>query len=346
LEEARAEEAQEFDSIHEPRYQTLWVTRDASGKLVVLATVPELIVPRRDGFWHVGVKQVCEFDPGVGEDGGNESIIQIVWAAVVTEAAEIEQIHPCTAHKLEDYAPPYGRSKEDRRKISQCGYRLADIEFVSPELISLRNYASQSESCEARGGRYAQTYHVENYDSNSALGFGALLGAAAGKAYSQAIPKKAHSDFGGECGEPYQTSDDGWRIGRNGGRWAPFVSQSLGNFGCSVDAPIHFRLPTSVTGETAVISDWKPFQAKEPDLQDGFIAPSGDLAIVVTKSEMKFYEIAAGVPERMLLALPAHPIVMVQWSTGKHVAGWTTQLEKIAKQHLPEPVIQVKPKEK
>jgi hypothetical protein len=87
--EACAEEAQEFESIHEPRYHTLWVVQDANGKLSVLATIPELIVPRRDGFWHVGVKQVCEF--GEDEDGGNENLVQAIWAAPVLKAGQVER---------------------------------------------------------------------------------------------------------------------------------------------------------------------------------------------------------------------------------------------------------------
>jgi hypothetical protein len=45
----------------------------------------------------------------------------------------------------------------------------------------------------------------------------------------------------------------------------------------------------------------------------------------------------------LLLTLPAHPIVMMQWSTGTHVEDWTSQLDKIAKQRLPEAVIHVGP---
>jgi hypothetical protein len=101
----------------------------------VLATIPELIVPRRAGFWHVGVKQVCDFDEGTGGGGGNESVGQTIWTAPVAKAGEVEQNRPCTPHKPKDYAPPSFRSEEDKNKISQCGYELTDIEFVSGELV-------------------------------------------------------------------------------------------------------------------------------------------------------------------------------------------------------------------
>jgi hypothetical protein len=340
--EVRAEGAQDVDSFHEPKYQTLWIAPDAHGQFNVAATIAELIVPRRDGFWHVGVKQVCEFDEGTGEDGGNESIRQTIWAAPVAKPGEVEQQHPCTVHKPEDYAPPFGRGPEDNKKISQCGFTLADIEFLSAELISWRQYESQSEDCEARGGRYSAQYYVRRQDSNEAVSFRELLGAQASAAYAKTALAKPHDDNGEECGEASSGNDNEWRIGRNAGRWTAFVNQNRGYFGCSVDAPIRFRLPVALTGEPSLPVDGKAFYAIEKEMQDLFLSPAGDLAIVVTKTEIKFYEVREKVPGKLLLSLPERPIVLVQWATGTHVQDWTGQLKKIAGGPLPEPVLRLK----
>lgn len=340
--EGRSEAEQDFASIHAPKYQTLWVAPDANGKLIVLATIPELIVPRRDGFWHVGVKQVCEFDEGTGDGGGNESVGQTIWTAPVAKAGEVEQDHPCTPHKPEDYASPFGRSDEDKNKISQCGFTLTNIEFLSPELISLRKYSGQSEDCEPRGGRYSETDYVRRIDSAEAVSFGGLLGPLATKAYTKALPEKAQDGAGEDCGEPSADSDTGWGIRRTSRRWAAYASLSLGNFGCSASGVIDFRIPRSLTGESATPFDWKTFVAIEKELQDGYVSPTGDLAIAVTKTEMKFYEVREKVPGKVLLSLPARAIVMVQWATGAHVPDWTAQLQKIAGQPLLGPVVRVK----
>jgi len=153
----------------------------------------------------------------------------------------------------------------------------------------------------------------------------------------------AYDDSGEECGAPNGANDADWRVGRSAGRWRAILSQNVGYFGCSADQAIGFRLPASVTGEGAVTLDWKAFKAKEPELEDGYIAPSADVAIVETKTEMKFYEVQANALGKVLLSLPAAPIVMVQWSTGRHVQDWTTQLEKIAKLPRIEPTVRVKP---
>lgn len=336
----RAQAEQSPDSVAAPTYQTVWMGADASGKFRVLVTIPGLVVPRHDGFWHVGVKQVCEFQSS--ESGGNESIEQVIWAAAIGKPGEVEQEQPCRQHKPDDYASPNGRTEDDKNKISQCGYTLTDIEFLSAELISQRQYTSQSEDCDARGGHYDETYSVRRFDSKEPLSFGELLGPRAGSAYTRAIPKTARNENGEDCGAPISATDNEWRIGRNDGRWAPFVHQSLGNFGCSVDALVRFHLPAADTGETSVISDWKAFQLKEPGLHDGFLAPTADLAIIVTKEEIKVYEVLGNARGTLLLTLPAREIVMVQWATGSHVADWTAQLDKISKEPQPQPIVRVK----
>jgi hypothetical protein len=330
---------QNFAAIHAPKYQTLWIAPDASGDLKVLTSLPELIVPRRDGFWHVGVKQVCEFSEG------NESLRHLVWAAPVTKAGLVEQSQqPCTVHKPEDYAPPYGRSEQDKDKISQCGFDLVNLLYLSPEVVSMSTLVGDSVDCEAgRGGRYAVQFKVRNFDSDAALSFGQVLGPKAHEAYVRALPEQGRGDGGENCGEPDKTDGTGWRIAHESGRWHPFAHQSLGYFGCSADVQVSIPLPISLTGDASKGVNLKPLQSKVDDLADAYLSPNADLLIAVSHSETRFYEVRGGVPGKLLLKLPASGIVMVQWATGAHVQDWTTRIEGLAKEPLPEPVVRVKP---
>lgn len=330
-------DTQDFATIHEPKYQTLWIATDAKGELKVLASVPELIVPRNDGFWHVGVKQVCEFD----EDSKNESLRHVVWTAPVAKAGVVEQAQPCVTHKPEDYAAPYARTEQDKDKISQCGFELVNIEYVSPELISMSTYTGQSEDCEARGGRYSVHHKVRNFDADDALSFGQLLGPKAHNAYVRALPKHGQGDDGQDCGEPERTRDTGWRIAHNLG-WSPYVHQDLGYFGCMVDAPVSTPLPIRLTGDIPTPIPWRPLRSKIEGIADAYVSPSSDLLIAVLHSETSFYDLRGGVPGKLLLKLPASGIVMVQWAMGTHVPAWTAQIVDFAGQHLPEPVVRVK----
>jgi hypothetical protein len=327
---------QDFATVQEPQYQTLWIARDAIGNLKVLATLPELIVPRREGFWHVGVKQVCEFE------NKNESLQQVVWAAPIVKPGEVEQITPCTPHKPEDYAPPYGRAEQDMDKISQCGVQLVNIRYVSPELISISSYSGQSEDCEARGGRYSLDYQVRRLESNEPVGLTQLLGPASRPAFVRALPKQAQNDAGQDCGDPPE-NDSGWRIAHEHGRWRPYLHLDLGYFGCAADARVNFALPASLTGDAPSPVSWTLLHTKLPDAADVYLSPAGDLLIGVSHTETSFYELRDGVPGKLLLKLPASGIVMAQWATGSHVRDWTEKLASVARQPLLAPVVRLKP---
>lgn len=335
-------DTESFDTIHEPQYQTLWIARDASGELKVLATLPELIVPRQDGFWHVGVKQVCEFNDTL-DGGGNENLRHVVWAAPATQAATVEQIRPCTARKPEDYAPPYARSEQDKNKISQCGFELVNLLYVSPQIISMSTYTGQSEDCEARGGRYNVDFKVRNFDSDTALSFGQLLGPKAHDAYVRALPAMGQGDGGEDCVESDKTRDTGWRIAHADGRWHPYVHQDLGYFGCAVDAPVSVVLPASLAGDTPAALSFKLLHSKIEGISDAYVSPNGDLLIAASGSETRFFELRGGIPGKLLMTLPASGIVMAQWATGTHVQDWTEKISALAKQHLPEPRMRIKP---
>lgn len=332
-----------FDQIQAPKYRTLWVAPDSEAKLGLLASISDLIVPRKDGFWHVGVKQVCEFShEPTDEDGGNESIAQSVWRAPVAEPGMVPVSRPCTAHDPSDYAPPYGRTEIEKNKISQCGYQLTQILYASPAIISLRTYSGQSGDCEARGGRYNVDFSVIGYESNVNLAVSQVLGEAARAAYLKALPQEAVADDGDRCAEPNE-EDTGWRINRAAGRWTIFAHQDLGYFGCSVDALVPFRLPSSVTGDPSPSLDWKLLKSKVKSFQDAFLSPDKDLLLVQTQTELQFYEYGEDGPGKLLLTLPAYPIVMVQWSAGNHVQDWTQQLQSMVAHPLPEPQIQLPP---
>ena len=334
-------DTQTFDTIHAPTFQTMWIASDSKGELKVLASLPELVVPRKDGFWHAGVLQLCEFDGDLlGATGGNERILQTVWTAPVGKAATIELRHPCVAHQPEDYAPPYGRSEQDQHKISQCGFALVNLLYVSPELISMSTYNGQSEDCEARGGHYEVTFKVQTFDSDDALSFGQLFGHPAHDAYLRALLSHGTSDFGGECGESDASFDTGWRIAHESGKWRPYVHQNLGYFGCVADAPIKFPIPVSFTGDPSAV-DWQSLHTKIPDLTDAYLSPARDLLIAVSAANMRIFELRAGVPGKLLLTLPASRIVMAQWATGTHVQDWTTKIFEFAHQPVAEPAVQV-----
>ena len=301
----------DFDAVHAPQYRTVWIVADTAGTLTVRASVPELVVPRADGWWHVGVTQVCEID----RDGNVENKRQVVWALPATRAATVADSASCPAQQ---------------DSIKPCGVMTVEVEYVSPQLISTSRFTGQTEDCEPRGGRYAIDYAVRTFESDSDLGFGELLGPRARAAYERAVPKKGQSDAGNDigCGEPDPMTQTGWRIA-HALHWYPYVHQDLGYFGCAVDSLIDMRLPARYTGESnaPAVVGWKHWQPRIPGIVDAFVAPRSDMLIAIMPHKLEFFALLHdGALGKPLLELPAERVVMAQWAEGAQIARWSTEL--------------------
>src|SRR3981189_1963831 len=40
------------------QYETLWIVRDAAGARII-ATLPDIVIPRKTGFWRLGIQHAC-----------------------------------------------------------------------------------------------------------------------------------------------------------------------------------------------------------------------------------------------------------------------------------------------
>jgi hypothetical protein len=120
------------------RYETLWIVRDASGARIA-ATLPDIIVPRKSGFWRMGIEHTCQLTPaaqGDSNDRGNISTADIPFAVPVGQAPVVELEFPAcdaqTAKRLFDdsYNPefvpdPDSEHPPNPSAPSECGWAIA-----------------------------------------------------------------------------------------------------------------------------------------------------------------------------------------------------------------------------
>ncbi len=92
-------------------------------------------------------------------------------------------------------------------------------------------------------------FKVRRFDTDQAIRLAELIGSSAKGTYAKELPKQGQSDDGLECGEADPADDQGWRIAHHKGRSHPYFHQTLGSFGCAVDAMLSMALPRSLTGD-------------------------------------------------------------------------------------------------
>jgi hypothetical protein len=286
-------------------YRTLWIAR-VSGS-VKIEEAPNLLVPRRDGFWQVGSTT------GMRDDKKDE----FVWSAPLGQT-----IHP---HEL---------SEEEAKGIASGTLSAHPIEFLSGDYIGVGKTEDGQLSA-------LYTYKMDDRDFKEPVSISTVMGAVGVKALSDkaANPGDLIMDMPvsmqGDC--QLEVPGVNWVTARNEGHWVVEGWGSWGEQKCSDKLPTFhtsLRVPAKVVGFDELPVTWDQVAKAFPGATDAFGAPTWGLLIVMTGEEV----IACGVtkdgigkPLGRFALLTDEKAVMAQWAVGKFVASWGEQFEVFKK---------------
>jgi len=283
-------------------YRTLLITfRD--GKVRLAADVPALIVPRKDGFWRLGVLQNGKED---------ESIYAI----------------PALS-KPPVPSPTAGSDRGD--PDSGCELSSAEtIEFVNPEIVSVRDLEESNCGMHPSHTILYGTCRID--DLKTPLEVTTVLGAAAGVAQTESVPEL---DPGNDCEVLDPPDSRTWGISWTPGKWTVLSVYSASQ-ACGGDNSyeVKFTPPTSVVGSVPVSSRGSAMAKKLSALQrDSVLTPASDFLITFGNPIQIFRVDGQQLSAAPVLSIPnaengASP-VMVQWALGKHVIQWDAALNEI-----------------
>jgi hypothetical protein len=313
----------------QPSYRTLLITfRD--GKAQLAADLPDLIVPRKDGFWRVG--GLHKGPPG---KYGAQEFIYAAPARSVPHA--VGEYHPEN--------PDWNCSETDH----------ATIEFVNPDLVSVSYFTEPACSLEVEFQH--GTYKLDEFGKE--LDITAVLGAAAWVAEKKAdAAAKVANDISPDCVGVSKPGATNWGIERSSRlpgsvakAWvvvsdfnAPHVCRDGDTY------EIKFPVPESLTGPTyhadTLSSLLQLKVAKDNYILPGeaLLTPAGDFLVAFGYGDsVRIFAIKQqGIEPKPVLSAATNlesNVVMVQWALGRHVREWESELQSLQKIHWPEPTV-------
>jgi hypothetical protein len=353
------------------QYETLWVVLDASGAHIV-ATLPDIIVPRKTGFWRIGIQHTCQLMPPDKSDPashGNISTADLAYAVSVEKMPALEVEYPLcdsetTKHMFDEAYNPEPSSSDapaDPNAPSECGWSNLWFESILPDLISVGSYLGQSEACEARGGHLLTEFWVQNPDfpislfggANQKIPFGKIFGAAGERAYAKAIAGSASGNDACADDSPSDNSPQtGWSLKHGQGEWYASAFFQPNGF-CSASGNPKVLVLRTLTHASPLPIAWPALKKHLPDIADAYLAPGGSVLLVeqtqqepnsraVQVLSLSLYDFSGNKLGPKLLELPKSDVVMVEWSTGRFVQSWTDALTALQTHGLPTPTIRVR----
>jgi hypothetical protein len=357
---ARQRDAQVLGTPSLVQYETLWIVRASSGAHIV-ATLPDIIVPRKTGFWHIGIQHTCQFRPpskGDETDQGNIWTEDVAFAVPVEKSPTLTLGYPlcdsATAKRVLDYAYDPETSTK-----GECGWWNVWFESVLPELISVGSYMGQSESCEPRGGHPFTQFWVQSPNSPvstfhkppAEISFDEVFGTAGQSAWISAV--SASGPDGDYCAEEKAEDlpQNGWSLKHARGAWYTTAFVQMSGF-CIVSGTPKIAVSRSVTHAGPLPASWAALQKQLPNLADAYVSPDGSVLLAFQSGQetgshlvqilsVALYDYSAGKVGAKLLDLPLSDLVMVQWATGRFVQSWTDSLTKLQSRGLPAPIFKV-----
>jgi hypothetical protein len=310
-------------------FRTLWLAPRGDG-LAVAAEIPQLIVPRRTGFWRLGVLETCRQEESELLGGGYSlDRTQSLWAVsldhepAVRVGSEGETVGPC------------------RREPVVCGdERVAVVEFVWPDHVSLDNGIIYG--CGLRPEPEV-VYAVRRLDDLEERGV--AIGEALGPNGSAALlrgyerGKRDHlagRDDGWDC-DVRSPDERNWHVVHREGEWRVFGwADGHRLCGYGFDFPIAIAPPVALVGRAGGPGLTPALKELIPEVRDAFRLPDADLVLAVTDSALLL--VRGESPP--LLRVPLRPweaVVMVEWATSDHAARWSRELAALAVRDFPPP---------
>jgi hypothetical protein len=331
---------------HPPGYRTLLITfRDHKAGLA--ADIPELIVPRKSGFWRVG---------GVhkGEESENGDFQEFVYAAPVSSVTKaLGVFHP-------------------KEPGSWCSSRSeAKITFLNPSLLSVM-YGTYTDCPHPESSTQHITYTLEDLHlgKGRALNIRTALGPTAVAAQRKAVPRTMGC---GEDEEPLMAGDGKtdpkiWGVARGARTWSLFSDTYDSSCRGEVTYQIPFHVPAPLTG-TNYNADALSRLMNSPIARkleitggDSILTPAGDFLIIFgpanapypegllrNSGPLQVFPVAGlSIGDAPALSItdgsartPDYSVVMVQWAFGQHVAEWESALKAITASPLKEATVAI-----
>jgi hypothetical protein len=297
--------------------RTVWLTGDAPP-----LEVTPLVVPRRTGFWRLGVLPTCFHDPSIVEGEVELYTDEHVWA---TPAG----VRP----KVEVSEPGEKRGPCPERPVHCRVDGEVIIHFVWPELVSL-TYARSSVCGAHPGGHRIPGVHRLDALEGNGLPIQQVLGARGAQALAAGFIRDSAVDDNAECStDPAGPDPTRWWIQRERGQWlirGDVVGSRLCGYGFVFDLDIPLPRKLERAGPSPVAG-----------VQEAFPAPGGEGALLPRQERVELLWLAA--PLASARRDGDEAVVMVEWALGEQVARWSTALAELRDHPPPPPVLLHRP---
>jgi hypothetical protein len=351
-----------------PVARTLWIAPQ-NDSVKLLATLKDLVVPRRDGFWRVAVRKYCQ-QPDWSISSEDHLLMVPVNQPLPRPQGDLISCDEAIKKAQKNYdalmaKPLSGNAADDfeannaklHGAADECVADSITINFVNPDYISFSS--GEAVDCGAHpDGSVSYQVSPLGDQNRSPLPLSFLADAKAKETYDL-LAKRALIDNANSAEENHpkynitqdlkdlseedfacfpKFSDSDWFISRAGGRWA---AKGGINTHRLCGGEVQFDLPAGLLHSLGIHesaeADLPALQKQLPDALDAFWSPQKDMVVVLTRNQsLKVFRPQQAKLGPPVLTVPLNQplqerVVMAEWALGSNVNRWTGILTALQK---------------
>ncbi|HEY3926768.1 MAG TPA: hypothetical protein VGL89_00200 [Candidatus Koribacter sp.] len=274
-----------------------WIVRDGSS--VDVTTGDRLLVPRKSGWWELGITQLTRV--------GSQTRSARVWAAPFGQPRAKTHVMPMSD---DDTCP------DDMNTYT--------VSWVGTDFAALQH--DYESSCMGRSVSRGQSFVVrlddlrEKNDVNAQrLKISELAGEDARKAMGDGAAAVSSDDE-----NEISADEESWIVSRERGHYRLLgtVERDMESGGQTYDVPLD--PPKTLVGPDALAVGWDAVLHKVPDAVDAYTSPAGDWLVIVTPHSLQVFTLDQGkIGERLKrVQIESPAVVAAQWALGEDLNAW------------------------
>lgn len=295
----------ETNEIPDWDYKTIWIRSE--NRSIIKYELDELLVPRKNGFWLVGVNR----------DDSASSINDRVFA--MPQFSKTDLFNEI-ASELEDKIEKM--KDEPIALMSTRPTILKDILFIGNDYVSV-----EKTQVDNKNRRTLEVYAIDNIDDQRPIKLSDIVGEDGSLLFNEGS-KNIQS-----LGENTFLDESNVGLARNNGYWIlkGRVNYRQNEEELYKDFNIKAIPPKMMVSYDELTIPWNIINTQFPRAVDIFSSPNGEFIIVVTNSELQIYPTENGeimsLEPIAIVEIPSNAsIVMSEWATGRYPSIWQNEM--------------------
>lgn len=311
------EEGKSEDVEGQWKYRTVWIC-SRNKNVDKLYETEDLFVPRKNGFWKVGVNRE------VTDEKVNDVIYTRPYTQLAT-TAKISQANMDNKSKTENEVETTDEAPKENTGNSKKTILYVGNNYMSTEVTEL----SPKEK------KVLKVLPIDGIDSAKPIKISDVVGDSGKSALEEGASRHFSNDLANRSNYiSINPDEENFGLFRRNGHWVMKgrINFDDGEKNAYSDFDIKVMPPKAIVNYDEFPISWSAIKLRVPEAVDAYFSPNDDIVIIITNNNILVFTLENGELSKTPIGKTSlkndEKVVMSEWATGKYIYIWEEEFLK------------------